>query len=122
MIADTLMGVWAFLLNLTETAPLSVWQFVIAAIVPACMFRYMQRMPCTKIWNRKYGRDTVDWCMETAALMMGIAVAWVPWRTTAAVLIGICAGLLSPYLSKGVSMALDMGYRYLAARFPKTPQ
>lgn len=116
---ENIHGVWEFLITITETAPLSVWQFAIAVIVPAALFRYLQRMPCRYQWDARWGRNTVDWGLETIALVVGIALAWVPWRTTAGLLIGICAGLLSPYITRGVIACFVFARHYLLARLKR---
>lgn len=116
MIWNNIEGVWNFLIIVTNTAPLSVWQFVIATIIPTALFRFLQRAPCRREWNQRWGKESVEFTLETIALIVGIALAWLPWRTTAGLLIGICAGLLSPYLSRGVCTALALWNAWITKR------
>jgi hypothetical protein len=89
-------AVWLFLLRITETAPIGVWSFLIAAILPACFAPWLRRgLPPT--WHSK----SRDFIVETAALVAGIALAWLPWQTLPGLLVGIMGGFMSPYLTLG---------------------
>lgn len=105
-------GVWLFLVNLTQTAPVGVWTFLIAAIFPACAGPYLRRgLPAT--WHPK----SRDFIVETVALFAGIGLAWLPWQTLNGLLVGIMAGFMSPYLTLGWQAAAGMLRRYLEQRF-----
>lgn len=114
---ENVEGAWLFLLKLTETAPLSVWTFVVAAILPAVLVRYLHRFPCMPRWERAYGKPSVAWGVETIALIAGIGISYLPWQTLPGLLIGICAGLLSPYLCKGGQLVGGIFIRWATKRF-----
>lgn len=94
-ILQTIEGVWFFLLRITESAPIGVWSFLIAVVVPVCLVaRVRQALP--RDWHPT-SRDAI---VETAALAVGILLAWLPWQTLNGALVGIVAGLASPYIAK----------------------
>jgi hypothetical protein len=110
-ILTTIEGVWLFLLRLTETAPIGVWSFLIAAIVPACLSPRLGRA-LPEGWHPA----SRSFIVETIALAAGIGLAWLPWQTLQGALVGIVAGLLSPYLTKGWMAAWGVVFRWWARR------
>jgi hypothetical protein len=108
---ENVEGVWLFLLRLTSTAPIGVWSFLIAAILPACFAPWLRRgLPIT--WHPK----SRDFIVETAALVAGIALAWLPWQTRSGLLVGIMGGFMSPYLTLGWQAASGLFFRWTAKR------
>lgn len=108
---ENIEAVWLFLLRLTETAPIGVWTFLIATIVPACLGPYLSRgLP--PAWHP----ESRAFLVETAALLVGVALAWLPWRTLPGLLVGIVAGLASPYVTKAWQAAIGVLGRYIARR------
>jgi hypothetical protein len=104
---QALMGAWKFLLLLTDTAPIGVWSFVIAAVFPAVFLPYLKR-GAPPAWHA----ESRDFILQTIAIGAGIALAWLPWQTLQGFLTGIMAGFMSPYLSKGFCAIYGIGYRW----------
>ena len=93
---QNLEGAWLFLVKITETAPLGVWTFLIATIIPACVGPYLRRgLPAG--WHP----GNRDFFVETVALLAGIGLAYLPWPTLQGLLVGILGGFMSPYLTRG---------------------
>lgn len=113
---ENIEAVWLFLLRLTESAPIGVWSFLIAAIVPACFGPYLRRgLP--QNWHSK----SRDFIVETVALLVGVALAWLPWQTLPGLLVGIVAGLLSPYLTLGWQAVTGLLVRVVRKRLGLDP-
>lgn len=108
---------YRFILTLTDSAPLAHWTFVIATVVPAALVRYLHRFPCAARWSKLYGKPTVDWGIETLALLVGIALAYLPWQTLPGLIVGIVSGLLSPYVCKAAQAVGGVAFRWFEKRF-----
>lgn len=104
-------AVWLFLLRLTETAPIGVWSFLIAVILPACFAPYLRRA-LPPAWHPK----SRDFIVETAALIAGIALAWLPWQTLSGLLVGIMGGFMSPYITLAWQAGTGLMFRWWAKR------
>lgn len=104
-------GVWLFLLRITDSAPVGVWSFLIAAILPACFAPWLRRgLPPN--WHSK----SRDFIVETAALLAGVALAWLPWQTLNGLLVGIMGGFMSPYLTLAWQAGTGLAARVIRKR------
>lgn len=111
-ILQAIEGVWLFFVKITETAPIGMGSFLIAVIVPACLVdRVSKALPAT--WHTA----SREFIVESGALVVGIGLAWLPWPTLQGALVGIVAGLLSPYVAKGWLAAWGIGRRYLERKY-----
>jgi hypothetical protein len=104
---EALNGSWKFLLLLTQTAPIGVWSFVLAAVFPAVFLPWLKQAT-PKTWHA----ESRDFMLQTVAIFTGIALAWLPWRTLPGFLTGLMAGFMSPYLSKGACAIYGVVYRW----------
>jgi hypothetical protein len=110
-ILQTIEALWLFLVKITETAPLGTGSAIIAVVVPACLVARVR-----KALPEQWHTASRDFIVETGALLVGIGLAWLPWQTVQGLLVGIVAGLLSPYIAKGVEAAWGIGVRWWAKR------
>lgn len=109
-------AVWLFLMKITETAPLGVWTFLVAAIFPACFGPYLRRgLPAG--WHP----GSRDFIVETVALLAGIGLAYLPWPTLNGLLVGILGGFMSPYLTRGWQTFWRLAGGYAHKRLLGTP-
>lgn len=104
---QALEGSWKFLLLLTDTAPIGVWSFFIAAVFPAVFLPYLKH-GIPKTWHA----ESRDFVLQSVAICAGIALAWLPWRTLPGFLTGLMAGFMSPYLSKGFCAIYGLAFRW----------
>jgi hypothetical protein len=119
-VIEALNGTWKFLLLMTETAPLGVWTFLIAAIFPAVFLPWLKNAA-----PKKWAVASRDFILQTVAIFAGVMLAWLPWQTLEGFLVGVMAGFMSPYLHKGGQAVGGLLYRWwhkrLLGREPQAP-
>lgn len=101
---------WRFML-LISNGPLGAYA-VLASLLGSLLVlafarRWLRTVQCT------HSREFIA---ELAALVAGIAAAWVPMPTVHGFLIGVLAGLAAPFTYKGAAMVLGLAGRWLTRK------
>lgn len=106
--SDGLLGLWAVLLAFTKDAPLGVASFFLALALAVFSQPYLQKwLPDLKCHLSR------EFIIESAALAIGFGVMLAQLRTLQGALAGILAGLLAPYLHKGIAAIWGLAGRGL---------
>lgn len=95
---EVITGVWLFLVKLSDTAPLGLASFLLALGLGVAsrpfLLRYMPPMPC---------RQSRDFVIDTAALVIGVGVMFAQLRTLNGALLGLLAGFAAPLVARGIA-------------------
>lgn len=113
---EYIQAIWLFILQFTQTAPVGVWTFFVAAICPAVMMPFFRKALPETMHER-----TADFLAESVALVAGIVLAYGLWPEFKGLVLGIVAGFMSPYLTKGWQMVSGMVFRYIARKLGDNP-
>ena len=106
---------WLFLLKLADTAPLGLTSFLMALEMAIAVQPFLRKWVAPHV----HCQDSRDFLVESAALAVGVLVMWAQTRSLQGLLLGLLAGLLAPYLLKGITATLLLAYRaYVGERDP----
>lgn len=102
---------WLFLLQLTEEAPLGLSSFLLAFALAVA----------TQPFLRRYLPQMEDdiaraFLIDSAAIVIGVAVMWLQMRTLDALLLGMLAGFTAPWAYRGICAAITLAVTTAAAR------
>lgn len=101
---------WRFLL-LISNGPLGAYAVLASLLGSLLVLAFARR------WLRAVACiDSREFVAELAALVAGIAGAWVPMPTVYGFLIGVLAGLAAPFTYKGAAAAASLAGRWLARK------
>lgn len=95
-LVDVALGVWLFLLKLSETAPMGLASFALALAIAVFSQPFLRR--ALRELHCDASRDFLCMC---GALVIGLGVMCLQLPTTKGALLGILAGLLAPIAWKG---------------------
>lgn len=100
---EVVVGTWAFLERLSETAPLGVWSFALALSLGVLsrpfLVKYFPALPRAK---------TRDFLIDVSALVIGLGVMYGQLRTLDGALLGLMAGFAAPLLAQGLAVLVGM--------------
>lgn len=102
-VIEVALGVWLFLLKLTETAPLGLASFALALALGVAsrpfLLRYLPATPC---------RTSRDFIVDASALVIGLGVMFVQLRTLNGALLGLLAGFAAPLVARAIGALLGL--------------
>lgn len=98
-------GAWAFLLNLSATAPMGVVSFLLALTLGLLVRPALQKYlpPCPEHPTRREG------AIDFSGVLVGFVVMYAQLPTFYGVLLGIMVGLLAPQLAKLIALLWGIG-------------
>lgn len=112
---QSLESAWRFLL-LISNGPLGAYAVLAALVGSGAAMPFLRKafafMPC----DTQHCRDARDFCVETCALAVGVLCAWVPLPNMNGLLVGVLAGLASPYVWKGLAALAGIALAWLRKR------
>lgn len=104
---------WLFFVKVTSDAPLGLSSFLLALALATASQPFLTRwMPALKCPLSR------EFLIESAALVIGLGVMWAQLRTLPALMLGTLAGLLAPYLHKGLHALVSLTARAIRGGAP----
>lgn len=97
---------WLFMLDITSGAPLGLSSFLLATALATASQPFLLRwVPALKCPLSR------EFLIESMALLIGLAAMWLQLRTMPALMLGTLAGLIAPYLHKGLHALIGVTAR-----------
>jgi hypothetical protein len=106
-LVNAALGAWQFLLTLADTAPLGLSSFVLALALAVAAQPFVRKW----IAPRVACLASREFVIESAALVIAIAVMWIQTRDLSGLLLGILAGFAAPYVQKALAALGALAYR-----------
>lgn len=104
-LVELLNGLWLFLRNLSDTAPMGLASFALALALGLLVRPALQKYlpPCTDHPTRREG------VIDLSGIIVGFVVMYAQLPTFYGVLLGILVGLLAPQLAKLIAVLWGIG-------------
>lgn len=108
---EAMQAGWLLVLRLASDAPLGLTSFLLAVALATASHAFLVRwLPTLRCPLSR------EFLIESAALAVGVGVMWVQMPTLPSLMLGTLAGLVAPYLYKGVHTAFSLAARALSGR------
>ena len=109
---DAATAAWLFLLRLADDAPLGLVSFLLAVSLAAAAQPFVRRYLVVRCEHSR------DFIADSAALVIGVAVMWAQLRSLDALLLGLLAGFMAPWVYRGIAALCGLVARRLARGTP----
>ena len=100
---DSMHAGWLFFVDVTKEAPLGLAAFLLALALASASQPFLHRwLPTLRCPLSR------EFLIESAALVIGVAVMWAQLRTLPALMLGTLAGFMAPYVHKGIHVGITL--------------